>query len=658
MQPNYRPEIDGLRAVAVLPVIAFHAGFSGFSGGFVGVDVFFVISGYLITGILTSDLEQGRFSILRFYERRARRILPALFVVLAASIVAAQFLLMPPPFADFAASVFAVALFLSNMLFIAEVDYFGPAAEATPLLHTWSLAVEEQFYILFPLLLWVLWRLAGRRGVWGGVVVLGLLSLAFSEWAWRTHPAETFYFLPSRAWELLAGSLCAVLRRARTARPAIAQQLVALAGLAAILGSVVLLSRDTPFPSLWAMFPVGGSVAIILFATPGTWVAHWLSRRPVVAVGLISYSAYLWHNPLFSFARIGWPGEPGLGLLLLLSALSLGLAWLSWRFVELPFRHQRGRAPALAKRWQVFVAALAGIAVLVGFGLWGYFSEGRAQLWLRTASPQERQTYALLRTSRTFQRWQDDGGCRFNTRVLDPEVEIRLRECARLHGPGLAILGDSHAIDLADALIEARAAPFLYGMTQGACRPDTPHSDCGYDGFLALVTAQPELFSRAVFTVSGQHLIVGPGERSKERLFALYGLDDEMPAADIHLRDDRIEANARYLETLSRHVPVIWLSPHIEPHIDDGVIMAHGCNYPYALRPGQAAIFDRLAVAIAARLAGQAPALRAVDQQALIHFTMPEDFMTCDALHWADTNHFSRSGRAWLAARVAPALVP
>ena len=145
MPPTYRPEIDGLRALAVLPVIAFHAGFSGFSGGFVGVDVFFVISGYLITGILAADLREGRYSIARFYERRARRILPALFVMLAASVVAAQVLLLPPPFEDFSASVFTVVLFLSNMLFLSEVDYFAPAAEETPLLHTWSLAVEEQF---------------------------------------------------------------------------------------------------------------------------------------------------------------------------------------------------------------------------------------------------------------------------------------------------------------------------------------------------------------------------------------------------------------------------------------------------------------------------------------------------------------------------------
>lgn len=655
--PTYRPEIDGLRAVAVLPVIAFHAGFFGFSGGFVGVDVFFVISGYLITGILAGDLEAGRYSITRFYERRARRILPALFVVLAVSILAAQVLLMPPPFVDFSTSVFAVVLFLSNMLFIADVDYFGPGAEETPLLHTWSLAVEEQFYILFPLLLWLLWRIGGRRLVLGGVIALGLASLAFSEWAWRVYPAQTFYFLPSRAWELLAGSVCALVPRALPARPSLAWQAMGLASLAAIVVAVVAFDRETPFPSLWAVVPVGGAVGVILFASPGTIAARLLSWRPVVAVGLISYSAYLWHNPLFVFARVGWPGEPSLLLLAGLSLASLGLAWLSWRFVELPFRHQRGQTPLLARRWQVFGAAALGIVLFAGFGLWGFETQGRADLWLRSASPQARQTYELLQVAQTYQRWQDDGACAFNTNSVTPQIVTRLQDCARQFGPGLAILGDSHAIDLADALIEARAAPFVYGLAAGNCRPDSPRADCSYDLFLALVRDQPGLFSRAIFTVSGQHLIIGPGGRSKEQLFALYGLDEEMPEADIDLRSDRIGANAAWLEGLARVLPVVWLTPRIEPHIDETAIMARGCDFAYALRPGQAAIFDRLAQAIGERVAGH-PGLTALDQPALLHFTMPQDFMTCDALHWADTDHLSRSGRVWLAERLAPVLLP
>ncbi|MEM7670638.1 MAG: acyltransferase, partial [Pseudomonadota bacterium] len=199
---KYRPEIDGLRSVAVLPVILFHGGVEVFSGGFVGVDVFFVISGYLITTILLNEIEQGRFSLVNFYSRRARRILPALALVVLCSIPFAWFWMLPTAFKDFSQSIAAVSLFSSNFLFWSESGYFAAAAEEKPLLHTWSLAVEEQYYILFPLLLMLVWR----RGRVFPVLLIGAIfaaSLAASEVMWRIAPDANFYLLPTRAWELL-----------------------------------------------------------------------------------------------------------------------------------------------------------------------------------------------------------------------------------------------------------------------------------------------------------------------------------------------------------------------------------------------------------------------------------------------------------------------
>ncbi len=656
MPPTYRPEIDGLRALAVLPVIAFHAGFSGFSGGFVGVDVFFVISGYLITGILAADLREGRYSIARFYERRARRILPALFVMLAASVLAAQVLLLPPPFEDFSASVFTVVLFLSNMLFLSEVDYFAPAAEETPLLHTWSLAVEEQFYILFPLILRVLWRSGRERALFWGVLVVTLGSFAFSEYAWRSiSPAQSFYFLPSRAWELGAGALCALWQPRRL--PMALRQGLGLAGLAAIGLSVVALNREMPFPSAWALLPVGGAVAVILFATQDTLAARLLSLRAVVAIGLVSYSAYLWHHPLFVFARLALDTAPSPLLMLGLSLLSLALAALSWRFVEQPFRAAPGRAARLPRRAQVYGASLAGIAAFAAFGLWGYLTEGRAELWLRSASPEQRQTFALLAPAAERVQHLDDGGCRFNQRTITPQVRTRIEACHALHGPGLAVIGDSHALNLADALILNQSAPFLVGVTQGACRPDSPRDECGYDGFVALVADSPQLFARVVFEVAGQHLIEGPGGRRTGKLFSLYAHDTPIPDGDITLLDDRIRRNADFLRGLAQHVPVLWLTPRVEVHIRTADIMALGCNHPFALRPGQAQIFQRLARAIEAEI-GTGSGVGVLDQGPLMHLTLPQDFLTCEALHWRDGDHLSGSGLAWLGARLGPHLAP
>ena len=205
---KYRAEIDGLRALAVLPVILFHADFELFSGGFVGVDVFFVISGYLITTIIISEMTEGKFSIINFYERRARRILPALFFVMFACIPFAWMWMLPSQMKDFSQSLIAVSLFASNILFWRESGYFDAAAEEKPLLHTWSLAVEEQYYVLFPIFLILAWRFGKNRVFWM-IVVIAAISLLLSELGWRKQPAANFYLAPTRAWELFAGSIAA-----------------------------------------------------------------------------------------------------------------------------------------------------------------------------------------------------------------------------------------------------------------------------------------------------------------------------------------------------------------------------------------------------------------------------------------------------------------
>ena len=211
---DYRREIDGLRALAVVPVILFHAGFRAFSGGYVGVDVFFVISGYLITSLIIAEKALGTFSLARFYERRARRILPALFVVMAVCIPVAWLCLLPSDMEAFSKSLVAVSVFASNVLFYRESGYFAADAELKPLLHTWSLAVEEQYYVLYPLFLLAAWRF-GRKWVVASIAIVALFSLALAQWGAFNSPAATFFLLPTRGWELLAGALIAFYCRSR-----------------------------------------------------------------------------------------------------------------------------------------------------------------------------------------------------------------------------------------------------------------------------------------------------------------------------------------------------------------------------------------------------------------------------------------------------------
>ncbi len=370
---KYRAEIDGLRAVAVVPVILFHAGFEAFGGGYVGVDVFFVISGYLITTIILAEMNEDRFSLMNFYERRARRILPALFFVSLCCLPVAWLVLFPTDFKDFAESLIAVALFSSNFLFWSEAGYFDTAAEIKPLLHTWSLAVEEQYYIIFPVFLMIAWRW-GKRRITQILIGVFLFSLVLAQWAAYQEPEAGFFLLPARAWELLAGAFVAFYvdrRGAVDVAPGLANILSAL-GLAGIGFAIFAYDHSTPFPSLYAVVPVFGVVAVILFALPGTLAHRVLSLRPVVAVGLVSYSAYLWHQPILAFYghAIG-RNAPLWHTALMLAATAL-LSVFSYYVIETPTR----RRQVFGTRKTIGGFAVAGSLALIGVGLVGTLSNG------------------------------------------------------------------------------------------------------------------------------------------------------------------------------------------------------------------------------------------------------------------------------------------
>ena len=369
---RYRPDIDGLRAIAVVPVVLYHYRVPGFSGGFVGVDVFFVISGYHITALIHGEMREGEFSILGFYERRARRILPALFAVIAASFLAATFLFFPRDLMRFAESAAATALFGSNFDFWLQSGYFDVGAELKPLLHTWSLAVEEQFYVVFPALLLAL-HSRKRSTLLAFVVSLAVLSFGLSVWAVRHTPDAAFYLAPTRTWELMLGAILA-LAVIRLPDQPLVRDALALTGLALIGWAIFTFDAATPFPGENALFPCAGAALILLAGEDGGGglATRALSLGPIVFVGLISYSLYLWHWPLFVFATYLKGGAIGAEESELLIAASVGLAVLSWRTIERPFRAGRH----LVERPQLF--RLAGAATATTLVLSGalYASDG------------------------------------------------------------------------------------------------------------------------------------------------------------------------------------------------------------------------------------------------------------------------------------------
>ena len=371
---QYRKEIDGLRAFAVLPVVFYHAGFGLFSGGFIGVDVFFVISGYLIASIIIREKSAGTFTFANFYERRARRILPALFLVMLVCMPFAWFWMAPHQLKDFSQSLLSTTIFLSNVFFYLETDYFNDFAETAPLLHTWSLAVEEQYYLLFPPLLLVIWRFGAkwRAGLFGAIA---FASLVGAQYATVHAPTANFYLLPMRAWELLIGVLAALYILHEEARgtkvKAVHAEVGGGIGLLAIFYAVFVFDTKTPLPGLWGLIPTLGTALIILYASPQTWVGRLLGVWPIVGIGLMSYSLYLWHQPVLAFARIKTFGTLDAPLSLALIALSFFLAVASYILWESKFRN---RSVIKTRYVAVLLGAIAALFIVLGY--WGNATTG------------------------------------------------------------------------------------------------------------------------------------------------------------------------------------------------------------------------------------------------------------------------------------------
>lgn len=367
---KYRPDIDGLRAIAVLPVLFFHAGM-GFPGGFVGVDVFFVISGFLIGSLVVAELEAGTFRLLHFWERRVRRLFPALAVVVFVCLIAGTICFVPKNFAELGQSIIAQPLLVSNFYFWKQSGYFETAAEFQPLLHTWSLAVEEQFYLFFPPIMLLLLK-GGRKIALIGIITFILGSFVWSIYGTFHYPSPTFYLIPARIWELDIGVLLALLPAAKRALPKL-DEVLGWSGIALILYSVFFYSINTRFPGVAAIPPCLGA-ALVIYAGSNrlTSVGKLLSWKGFVFTGKISYSLYLWHWPLIVFIKYTILTElPSYCLPLALMA-SFFLAWLTWKYVETPFR----RKTVIPVRRHIFSISAIVSVFFIAAGTYLYKSDG------------------------------------------------------------------------------------------------------------------------------------------------------------------------------------------------------------------------------------------------------------------------------------------
>lgn len=645
---NYRADIDGMRALAVVPVVLFHANVPGLAGGFIGVDIFFVISGYLITNILIDEIRNERFSLLSFYERRLRRLLPALFAMLLVSSILAAWLLLPAQLVGFAQSVWATVLFVSNIVLWRETGYFSALAAQNPLLHTWSLAVEEQFYVFFPLFLLLLVRLRWRLGP----ILWGLLAFSFAASAWGAakYPAATFYLLPTRAWELGVGSVLA-LGLVPAIGSALLRQVMSFVGVALIVYGITSLSKDAVFPGVNALLPCVGAALLIHAGGSGDTAIHrLLSLRWMVLIGKVSYPLYLWHWPLLVFGQFWFVYELTPIQTTAIIAVSVALSFGSWVFLETPIRNKT----RLASRKAAFLASAFGSAAalaLAGVAIWGAGLPSRV--------PKEAIEFAAFSGSHNPRRLEClsfPGNVVSNPCIYGADVP-----------PTVAVWGDSHAdsmiASIGVAAEEASASVLFLGSA--SCPPllnvRIRDYGCIDDNAKALKRIEAAdgiktvvLIARFPVYVSGRARNLGPAERHE-----VSSVDILAPNGAELTQIERRDAFAKGLQStvdalVARGLRTVIVYPVPEVGYDVPTALSR-----LSVRGIDPATFTRPRVLFDERTALVMPVLDAIQSHQPILRLRPDEIL-CDEVNcmtyrdgaplYRDDDHLSRIG--------ADALIP
>ncbi len=640
MKITYRPEIDGLRAIAVVAVILYHAKITifnsqPFKGGFIGVDIFFVISGYLITSIIFKELIITKnFSFKNFYERRMRRILPALLTVMVVSIPFAWLFLLPTSFVDFSKSVLYSLGFNSNFYFWYSGGHYGDENSLLkPFLHTWSLSVEEQYYILFPITFLIIFKYF-RKYLLKIIVVGFVISLLVAEWGSKNYSSFNFYILPSRGWELLVGSFlayCEILF-GRNNNDKRFNLLLTTLGLLLIFISIFFFKEGMQHPSIFTLLPVIGVSLIIWFSHKKDLITKLLSIKFLVGVGLISYSLYLWHYPIFAFVRISDLTDGNLIEYIFIVAILILLSLASYFFIERPSRNRKNRTKF------ILIGVIAAYSLISLLSVYVITKHGKIN----------KLNIELNDIKNQYITESQNNECKYSTQgknfLNEKYFKREFLNCKKKFNKFILILGDSHSINLFNSISNiSKKNEFIVGIWQGGCRPTNKDNDnCHYMKLLDFIKDNNSEIKHILFTHKGSYFLstLENSKNSTDSRFRKLPLDEK-----------QIDNTFKYLEEIQKlNKNLIFIGPHLEPNkiLNRGNLIK--------IKKGQnlndETNYDLLVVDKKLKIEAKKRSIEFISKIDAIKFNFEKDYIVDNKLTFSDTDHWSQFGELYFGTKL------
>jgi peptidoglycan/LPS O-acetylase OafA/YrhL len=657
---KYYKFLDSLRAIAIIPVVFYHCDKISYKSGFLGVDIFFVISGFLITLIILNDFKNNQFSFSKFLERRLRRIFPLLVTVSSITLIVSWFIMFPIEFRDFGQSIVSLFLFQSNYLFMKETSYFSNLSEIKPLLHTWSISVELQFYILFPLLLIFYFKRLKKFNLL--LLLVFITSISFISYFIfsKYFPVYNFYSFTSRIWEFGFGVIAAYLVLSKTFKK---NNFISSFGLILIFISFLIYNSEFSSFNYSLIIIVFGTTLVLIFFDEKRQTSLLLNNKILIEIGKISYGLYLWHFPIIIMFKI-YQMQVGTNYLSLSQSLSLFfivlvISFLSKRFIEDPFRKKNPskklkndfKIKKFIKYWASVSLFFISTGALISAFLFTF------TYWNIASTKNEKNFYSLIKKTQVFlQNFETNKKCKKNYSSIK-EIDLKnLEYCNNKFGKGVLIIGDSHAEDIIGSLFYLNKEPFIIGLSRPTCRPANKgeSKNCFYDKLNNFIINN-DYFEKFLFHQSGAYFLQENKIFFKKNGRSIINTKNENnPLPLFQIDKKKIDSTIQYLEDINYNgYNIFWIGPRIEPHISFRKILKKGCKANITLRENLVQNFENLDLYLNNIIKiNNNNKIKYISLIDLVKFDVSKDFMQCDKIYWIDGDHWSEEGEKYFGQRL------